>query len=352
MKIIDVKTNPGYQVKIASGLLDHIGEEMLAVLGKPCAVAILTDDTVDALYGDRAEERLKASSFAVCRFAIPHGEGSKNLFWWGKMLEFLAENHLTRTDCILALGGGVPGDMAGFAAACYLRGIAFVQMPTTLLSMVDSSVGGKTGIDLPQGKNLAGAFYQPRLVLCDPDTLSTLPEETLLDGVAECVKYGILDDEPLFRLFAEGEWKTRLPEIIARCVEAKAEVVRLDEKDTGCRQKLNLGHTFGHAIEKQSDFAISHGKGVAIGMVMAAKLSHRLNLCDESVPRRIADCLTRVGLPTSADYSADDLLSAALSDKKRAGGKITVVLPEAVGQCGLYPVPIETFAQWMKLAAE
>ena len=146
--------------------------------------------------------------------------------------------------------------------------------------------------------------------------------------------------------------KTRLPEIIARCVEAKAEVVRLDEKDTGCRQKLNLGHTFGHAIEKQSDFAISHGKGVAIGMVMAAKLSHRLNLCDESVPRRIADCLTRVGLPTSADYSADDLLSAALSDKKRAGGKITVVLPEAVGQCGLYPVPIETFAQWMKLAAE
>lgn len=352
MKIIDVKTSPKYQVKIAAGLMNRLGEEMLAVLGKPCAVAILTDDTVDALYGNRAEEGLKASGFTVCRFAIPHGEGSKTLAWWGKMLEFLAENRLTRSDGILALGGGVPGDMAGFAAACYLRGIAFVQVPTTLLSMVDSSVGGKTGIDLPQGKNLAGAFYQPKLVLCDPELLSTLPEETLLDGVAECVKYGILDDEPLFRLFAEGDWKAQLPEIIARCVQAKAEVVRLDEKDTGCRQKLNLGHTFGHAIEKQSDFAISHGKGVAIGMVMAAKLACQLNLCDESVPRRIIACLERVGLPTSAHYSAGVLLSAALSDKKRAGSKITVVLPEAVGQCGLYPVPIETFAEWMKLAVE
>lgn len=352
MKIIDVNTSPKYQVKIAAGLMDRLDEEMLAILGKPCAVAILTDDTVDGLYGERAQARLEDSGFTVCRFAIPHGEGSKNLLWWGKMLEFLAENRLTRSDCILALGGGVPGDMAGFAAACYLRGIAFVQVPTTLLSMVDSSVGGKTGVDLNQGKNLAGAFYQPRLVLCDPDTLSTLPEETLLDGVAESVKYGILEDEPLFRLFEEGDWKKQLTEIIARCVQAKAIVVQLDEKDTGCRQKLNLGHTFGHAIEKCSDFAISHGKGVAIGMVMAAKLACQLNLCDETVPRRIADCMTRVGLPTSADYSADDLLSAALSDKKRAGSKITVVLPEAIGRCGLYPAPIETFAEWMKKAVD
>jgi len=349
---IRVNTSPAYDVKIETGLMNRLGSELLAVLGKTCKIAILTDDTVDGIYGRRIEENLVESGFDVCRFAMPHGEEHKNLQWWGRMLEFLAEQHLTRSDCIVALGGGVPGDMAGFAAACYLRSIAFVQVPTTLLAMVDSSVGGKTGLDLQQGKNLAGAFYQPRAVFCDPEALLTLPEEILIDGAAECVKYGILDDEPLFALFEEGQWKERMEEVIARCIRQKAELVEMDEKDRGSRQLLNLGHTFGHAIEKCSDFGVSHGKGVAIGMVMAARLANKLDICDAGTLDRIVRTLQNMGLPTWTEFEPAQLLAAALSDKKRAGNKITLVLPERIGHCELKPIPLDRFAEWMQLAAQ
>lgn len=352
MKIVNVVTQPAYQVKIEAGLMNRLGEEMLALLGKTCKLAILTDDTVDNLYGAKVEKSLSESGFRVCRFAMPHGEEHKNLALFGEMLEFLATEQITRSDCIVALGGGVPGDMAGFAAACYLRGIPFVQVPTTLLAMVDSSVGGKTGLDLARGKNLAGAFYQPKAVFCDPEALATLPRDTLIDGAAECVKYGILEDEALFALFENGEWEAQPEEIIARCVRQKAALVELDEKDRGSRQLLNLGHTFGHAIEKCSDFAVSHGKGVAIGMVMAARLANKLGLCEAAVTERIIRTLDKMGLPTTADFAPETLLKAALSDKKRAGNQITLVLPNCIGHCELYPIPIERFAEWMKMAAE
>lgn len=352
MKIVNVVTQPAYEVKIEAGIMNRLGEEMRALLNKTCKIAILTDDTVDGFYGAKVEKSLLDSGFEVCRFAMPHGEENKNLTCWGEMLEFLAKEHLTRSDCIVALGGGVPGDMAGFAAACYLRSIAFVQVPTTLLAMVDSSVGGKTGLDLAQGKNLAGAFYQPKAVFCDPEALSTLPKETLIDGAAECVKYGILEDEALFALFENGEWEARLEEIIARCVKQKAVLVEQDEKDRGSRQFLNLGHTFGHAVEKCSEFSVSHGKGVAIGMVMAARLANKLGIADEGVTERIIRTLEKTGLPTTTDFAPDMLFEAALSDKKRAGNKITLVLPSCIGHCELHPVPIERFAEWMKLAAE
>lgn len=352
MKIVNVVTQPAYQVKIEAGLMNRLGEEMLALLGKICKLAILTDDTVDGLYGAKVEKSLLGSGFQVCRFAMPHGEENKNLIRWGEMLEFLATEHLTRSDCIVALGGGVPGDMSGFAAACYLRGISFVQVPTTLLAMVDSSVGGKTGLDLAQGKNLAGAFYQPKAVFCDPEALATLPRETLIEGASECVKYGILEDEALFTLFENGEWEAQMEEIIARCVQQKAVLVEMDEKDRGSRQLLNLGHTFGHAIEKCSNFGLSHGKGVAIGMVMAARLANKLGIADEGVTERIIRTLEKTGLPTATDFSPEILFEAALSDKKRAGNKITLVLPGCIGHCELYPVPIERFAEWMKIAAE
>lgn len=350
MKIIDVKTSPKYQVKIAAGLMNRLGEEMLAVLGKPCAVAILTDDTVDALYGSRAEEGLKASGFTVCRFAIPHGESSKTLAWWGKMLEFLAENRLTRSDCILALGGGVPGDMAGFAAACYLRGIAFVQMPTTLLSMVDSSVGGKTGVNLSSGKNQLGAFYQPRMVLCDPDVLATLPADTLADGVSESIKYGVLGESAVFDWFENGDWTRHTEELIQCCIQAKAVVVEEDERDTGSRQFLNLGHTLGHAIEKNSDYRITHGHAVAIGMVLAAKLSQQLGLCAQQDVERLIRTLERNHLPTATVYTAAQLADAALSDKKRTGGTLTLVLPEAIGRCRLHPVTVTGLEELIALS--
>ena len=204
MTTIAVNAAIPYAVRIERGLLARMGEELLHVLGKPCAVAVVTDDRVDALYGEAVERSLRAAGMRACRYAMPHGEKHKDLQTWQEMLCFLAQERLTRTDCVLALGGGVVGDMAGFAAASYLRGVRLVQAPTTLLSMVDSSVGGKTGLNLPQGKNLAGAFYQPRAVLCDPDALDTLSEELFADGVAEAVKYGVLGDAPLFDLLSAG----------------------------------------------------------------------------------------------------------------------------------------------------
>ena len=241
-----------YDVLMERGLLTEAGAILKQVLGRVCKAAILTDDTVDALYGAQTEHALKTAGFEVCRFAMPHGEENKNLTVWTGMLEFLAENHLTRTDVIVALGGGVVGDMAGFAAASYLRGIPFMQIPTTLLAMVDSSVGGKTGLNLSAGKNLAGAFYQPCVVLCDPDALWTLEPHQLADGVAEVVKYGVLGNEALFELLKDGRWHDQILSVIETCVAAKAKLVEEDERDTGSRQLLNLGHTLGHAIEKCS----------------------------------------------------------------------------------------------------
>lgn len=352
MKKVQVAVKPEYTVTIESGLFSRIGQELRTLCPKASKVAILTDDTVNALYGHKAQQLLEDAGFSVCRHAIPHGEENKNLQQFAGMLGFLAENQLTRTDLILALGGGVPGDMAGFAASCYLRGIDFVQVPTTLLAMVDSSVGGKTGLDLPQGKNLAGAFYQPRAVYCDPEMLLTLPRETLLDGAAECVKYGVLFSEPLFSLFERGKWEECMEDVIAQCVQLKADVVQQDEKDKGLRQLLNYGHTFGHAIEKCSDFSLTHGKGVAIGMVYAARVSVKLNKTAPDTLSRLVGLLSRMGLPTDAPYPAEALFTASLSDKKRSGGSITPVLPKAIGQCELCTIPIARFGEWIQMAQE
>lgn len=248
MKKIEVTASRNYTVHIGSGILPELGPLLRAqVPGE--RVCIVTDDTVQALYGAQAEASLTQAGFAVCTFAFPHGEQSKCAATYLKLLNFLAEQHLTRTDAIVALGGGVPGDLAGFAAATYLRGIAFAQVPTTLLAAVDSSVGGKTAIDLDAGKNLAGAFWQPCLVLCDYDTLQTLPEEIFADGCAEVIKYGVLGDEALFAHLEQYGLAFDRERVITRCVEMKRDVVAADEFDNGQRQLLNLGHTLGHAVE-------------------------------------------------------------------------------------------------------
>ncbi len=352
MKTVEVRTGTPYQVRIERGLLDRLGEEMLPVLGKPCTAVILTDRTVDGLYGNRAAASLERSGFRTLRYAIEPGEAHKTLEDWHGMLTFMAQQQVTRSDCIVALGGGIPGDMAGFAAACYLRGIRFVQVPTTLLAMVDSSVGGKTGVNLENGKNQVGAFYQPKLVLCDPDVLSTLPAETLADGVSESIKYGMLGDTEVFDWFENGDWTARTEELIQRCVQAKADVVEADERDTGCRQLLNLGHTLGHAIEKNSDYAITHGHAVAIGMVLAAKLAVRLELCGDDTVERLTATLERNQLPVTTGYTAAQLTEAALSDKKRTGGTLTLVLPETVGRCRLQPVEVAQLQSLIALSLD
>lgn len=339
MKTVKVHTGRSYEVSIGYGLMDEAGER-LSRLTASRAAALIADDTVDTLYGDRVAKSLTDAGFNVIRFSFPHGEASKTLSTYGEMLDFLSQNRLTRKDTVVALGGGVTGDLAGFAAATYLRGINVLQMPTTLLAMVDSSVGGKTGVDLPAGKNLAGAFHQPVGVLCDLNALASLPEDTFADGTAEVLKYGVLCDEPLFASLEKGGWREDAESVVERCVSIKAEVCAEDEREAGRRQTLNLGHTFGHAIERCSGYTISHGHAVGIGMVYAARIAASLGRCDVACVKRIREALTANGLPTEADFKLGALADAALSDKKRAGDSITLVLPNRIGACELLPVPV------------
>ena len=345
MRTVRVAAGKPYDVYIECGLMKQTGNVLLQTLGRTCKAALLTDDVVDPLYGNEVQTSLEKCGFEVCRYVIEHGEEHKNITVWAQMLEFLASNQLTRTDVIVALGGGVVGDMAGFAAATYLRGIPFMQIPTTLLAMVDSSVGGKTAVNLPSGKNLAGAFKQPAVVLCDPDALLTLAPEIFADGVAETIKYGVLSDLELFLLLKDACWHDQMVSVIETCVRAKARLVEADECDTGSRQLLNLGHTLGHAIEKCSHFAISHGHAVAIGMVYAARIAVGLELCEKETVEQIKDALIANHLPVSASFSAAELCSTALSDKKRTGAAITLVLPHSVGDCRLHQISVEQLPQ-------
>ena len=349
MNIVTVHMGKPYNVRIGHGLLAQAGAWLTGLVA-PHAAALIADDTVDALYGDVVAASLTAAGYRVERMRFPHGESSKNLATYGEALSFLARTQLTRSDVVVALGGGVTGDLAGFAAATYLRGVRVAQIPTTLLAMVDSSVGGKTGIDLPAGKNLAGAFHQPIGVLCDPDTLHTLPPDTLADGVAEALKYGVLCDEALFDLLSGGSPLPSIEEIIARCVTIKAGFCAQDERDQGKRQLLNLGHTLGHAIERLSEYAIAHGHAVAVGMVYATRIAAGLGLCDAQCEERLKQALVRNGLPVSSGFSAESLADAALGDKKRAGDTLTLVLPRKIGQCELHPVPVGRLAELTAMA--
>jgi 3-dehydroquinate synthase len=341
MKTISVAASTNYDVKIGKGLLHALGAECAKVC-KAEKAAIISDTNVWPLYGETVEESLRSAGMTPVHFVFPAGEESKNGNTYLSLLNFLAENGLTRSDILIALGGGVVGDMTGFAAATYLRGVAYVQVPTTLLAAVDSSVGGKTAIDLPAGKNLCGAFYQPALVLCDTDTLNTLPEDIFRDGCAEVIKYGVLYDPQLFAYLAKTGTDFDREAVIARCVEWKRDVVAKDEFDTGARMKLNLGHTVGHGIEAASNFSVSHGKAVAIGMAIVARASKCLDA------DRIIACLKRFGLPATTDLSVDEISYHALSDKKRSGGTVKLILPEAIGDCAIVPTPVEELKSFIQ----
>ena len=339
IRTIHVNTDPAYDVLVGSGLLRRCGELLAPVIGK-CRMAVITDTTVAPLYLDTVTASLRDAGFAVCTYIYPAGEAHKNLATLSDVLEFLAENQLTRTDCVAALGGGVCGDMSGFAAGCYLRGIRYVQLPTTLLAAVDSSVGGKTAIDLRAGKNLAGVFLQPSAVLCDTDCLATLPPHVFADGAAEAVKTGILAGADLFDAVASGALHTDIAGVIARCIAFKGSVVEEDPLDNGLRRTLNLGHTAGHAIEKCADFSISHGHAVAIGTVLMARAAEKLGWCAEPLADAFAKVLAQYDLPTATDFTAAQLAAAALSDKKRRGDSISVVVPAAIGGCVMRKIPV------------
>ncbi|MBR5519640.1 MAG: 3-dehydroquinate synthase [Clostridia bacterium] len=341
LQTVEVAAAKPYRVEIGRGVLKTCGESIRRVT-KAKRIAVITDTTVEALYAPTVCESLAQAGFTVSKFAFAPGETHKTLETIGEILDFLTKNGLTRSDCIVALGGGIVGDVAGFAASIYLRGISVIQLPTTFLAAIDSSVGGKTGVNLPAGKNLAGAFWQPSYVLCDCGCFATLPQERFLDGVAEAVKYGVIADDALFAKLEAGALETDLEAICARCVQIKSEFVAADEFDRGLRQILNLGHTLGHAVEKCSDYAVTHGHAVAIGMVAAAKTAARLGLCAEEVGDRIYDLLTRLGLPTSTEIPVATLAAVMRGDKKAAGDAITLVLPAKIGECVLHPVPLSS----------
>lgn len=334
MTEIEVKASLRYKVHIGMGLLPETGR-LLSREITPCRAVLVSDTSVFPLYGKALACSLTAAGFAVTEFVFPAGETSKTLASFSAALDAFAAAGLTRSDIAVALGGGVVGDLAGFAAACYQRGIRFVQVPTTLLAAVDASVGGKTGVNLPSGKNQAGAFHQPSLVVCDTDTFRTLDETNFACGCAEAVKCGILASPELFGIFEQGDARAHIEEIVAACVRIKAEYVAEDEFDTGARRFLNLGHTFGHAVEKCSDYTVPHGFAVSIGTALIADASVKGGYLAPETAARIKAALRKNGLPVKCPYAPASLAACAASDKKSSGENISVVLIRDIGNCFL-----------------
>lgn len=346
MTTVTVQASRSYPILLGSGLLTRLGELLPPVLPL-CTAALVADEQVFRLYGQQIQAALEQAGYRTVVFCHPAGEESKSLSVYGELLRFLCDNRLSRSDAIITLGGGVTGDLGGFVAATYQRGISFLQIPTTLLSAVDASVGGKTAIDLPGGKNQVGAFWQPSAVICDTDTLQTLPRRQILSGLSEVVKYGVLGDPALFQMLESGADPTS-ETVLTRCVQQKRDIVQADEFDRGQRQLLNLGHTLGHAAELLSEYTLTHGEAVSIGLAMILRAAAKRRFCDDSLCIRVTNLLQRLGLPVSADYPADAILSAALGDKKRRGDTISLIVPTELGHCSILPVPVSQLGDWIR----
>jgi 3-dehydroquinate synthase len=325
----------GYDVRVQSSGVDNLGA-MLVARGASGPIVVVSDENVSPHYSQRIIQSLRVGGFACSQVTLPPGEHYKTLESVTHLWEAFTAARLERGSTVVALGGGVVGDLAGFAAATYLRGIQWVAVPTSLLAMVDASLGGKTGFDLPSGKNLVGAFYSPRLVLSDPQTLATLPEAELRSGLAEVVKHGVIGDPRLFSQCAQG-WQAvmdHLEEIVCRAMAVKVRVIQADPYEGGQRAALNLGHTLGHALELVSGYRMRHGEAVAVGMTVAAQISERMGLAQIGLAEEIASVLHGLNLPTEIppDLDRAAVLSAIGFDKKRASGKVGFVLPVRVGE--------------------
>ena len=342
MKLLPVSLGDrSYDIHIAPGRLDDTGKLCQQVLPRATRLAVVTDDTVGGLYAHRLLQSLWARGYTASVISLPAGEQTKSLHNLGVLYDSFMEMGLTRTDAVVALGGGVVGDLAGFAAATILRGVDFVQVPTTLLAQVDSSVGGKVAIDLPAGKNLAGAFWQPRLVVMDPEVLDTLEDKTFSDGMAEVIKYGCIRDAAFFRALEKTPSRRAVMEniesVLYTCCDLKRAVVEKDERDTGERMVLNFGHTLGHAYEKAGHYETwTHGQAVAAGMCLAARLGAALGVTPAGVPERIEALVSAFGLPTRIACTQADYAAAIGLDKKGAGDQITLVLLEDLGRAVLH----------------
>ncbi|MCR5684969.1 MAG: 3-dehydroquinate synthase [Lachnospiraceae bacterium] len=346
METIKISASSEYSVHIGNGLLKEMGEYLSAFAGMR-SICIVSDDNVYPLYGSRVEQDLQNAGFRVFKFVFEHGEKSKNLETYSKLQEFLCNMKLTRSDAIVALGGGVVGDLAGFAAATYQRGIRYIQIPTTLLAAVDSSVGGKTAVDLSSGKNQVGAFYQPSLVLCDYSVFDTLPDEEYKCGCAEVIKYAVLGSRDFFDELNRTPVKEQYEHVISTCVKMKRDYVQEDEFDTGSRMFLNLGHTVGHAVEARSGFSILHGQAVAIGMASVARIACSKGFCSEKTRSEIIGILGKYGLATTLPYPVAELAGSILTDKKVFGNTLRLIVPEEIGKCRIERVDVSKIPEWI-----
>ena len=341
MQKITVNGQNGYEILIDKGILLSCGKHIRGVTAASRAL-VISDSNVFPLYGEMVKKSLEENGFEVFSHIFPAGETSKNMDTVSGMIKALAENELGRGDIVVALGGGVTGDMAGFASAIYLRGIDFVQIPTTLLAGVDSSVGGKTGCDLPFGKNLVGAFHNPALVLIDPDTVKTLPARYKNDGIGEVIKYAFIKSEKLFdTLMSADNFDDILEEVIFCCVDIKRQVVENDFTEKGERMLLNFGHTLGHAIEKYENFSgLAHGEAVGVGMLYITRAAEKFGYTDAGTAEKIEALLNKYQLPTKINADISELTDIMLYDKKRRGESLNLVLAKCVGESFVKAVPI------------
>ena len=343
MSSIHIATARPYDVLIEHGLLARTGDIAARLVDTRRAV-LVSDSNVMPLYGDRTVESLEQAGFTVDRIDFPAGEASKNPTQLFELLSAFADLGLKRRDLLVALGGGVTGDLAGLAGSLYMRGMPVMQIPTSLLAMVDSSVGGKTAVNLPQGKNLVGTFSQPVAVLCDPDLLATLPAPDIKNGWGEIVKYAMLKKDVLLPLLApETIDDSTMLDIISECVTIKRDIVSADEFESGTRALLNLGHTVGHAVEALSSFAIPHGAAVAIGMRIITRMAVIEGRCSPETEALLARLTTKFGLASACPWRADEIAALVKSDKKSESDSIKLIWPEAFGQCVLKKIPLEEF---------
>ncbi|MEG1887975.1 MAG: 3-dehydroquinate synthase [Lachnospiraceae bacterium] len=357
MEKVTVPTGKKYEVILKRGIVQEAGKYIKTVLS-PGKICLVTDSVVEKLYASQVVASLEQEGFQTISYVFPKGENAKKIDTVKAILELMADHNFTRSDSIVALGGGIAGDIAGFAASIFLRGIPYVQIPTTFLAAVDSSVGGKTGVNLEGGKNLAGAFWQPSLVLCDCDTMKTLPYTIFLDGVAEVIKYGAIQDLELLEQmeqYGEALYGTThqgdiLEKIVLRCITIKAEIVGLDQRDTGKRQLLNFGHTIGHAIEKCSNYQVTHGHAVAIGMYIVSRASYQLGYSQEDCSEDLKRILLKFKFPLECNFSSKQLAEVAWKDKKRQGDRITLVVPKKMGACYLKELPISELEHFIEHA--
>lgn len=346
MKKITIQTKHPCDVIIESGGLEKLGRHVNTKFISPRKVCVITDSNVGPLYGDVVLESLEKQGFDAFKIMFPAGEHSKNLTTYANILESLAESEITRSDVILGLGGGVVGDLTGFIAGTYMRGVEYVHVPTTVLASIDSSIGGKTAVNSLSGKNLVGLIWQPSLVVTDPNTFDTLPERNLRDGLAEALKSAIISDSGLISYIGTDNYEY----VIERCISIKKSLVEVDEMDTGLRQILNYGHTIGHGIEKITSYNVSHGEAVAKGMIGEARACHRLGYSSTDISGELSRILEGLGFDTSLDYDPQVLYEHALKDKKIRDGQINIIVPEVIGKCSLKKLPLEELKEFMEAA--